>query len=57
MATGHEKCLSVWSLPNMTKVWDYEPRASEVIIKTQIDPSARLVLASSTAKKVTMLSL
>jgi len=55
MATGHDKQLSMWELPEMENVWNYvSPDPQEVQIRTQLDPTATIVISSSTAKTVTI---
>ncbi len=55
MATGHEKQLDVWQLPDVEKVWSYQSQdQQEVQIRTQLDPTATIVISSSTAKTVTI---
>lgn len=55
MATGHDKQLSLWSLPELENVWNYvSPDPQEVQIRTQLDPTATIVISSSTSKTVTI---
>lgn len=55
MTTSHEKCISMWQLPDLDNPWNYSSNdPSEQQIRTQLDPTATVVISSSTAKTVTI---
>jgi len=54
MVTGHERQLSLWQMPMMKKVWDHTFIESEVQLRTFIDPTATIVISSSTNKNITI---
>jgi hypothetical protein len=61
MVTGHDKNLTLWNVESsykdqITKVWEVNT-SDEVQIKTQIEKKMNLVLASSSAKNVTLFDL
>jgi hypothetical protein len=55
VATGHERVVSFWKLPELTKIKDIQSGdPSEVHIRTQLDPTATILISSSTNKLVTI---
>ena len=55
MVSGHDKHLSVWKLPEMENIGTYpSPDPKEVQLRTQLDPTATIVISSSTSKTVTI---
>lgn len=45
----------MWQLPKLDNIWNYTSTdSSEVQIRTQLDPTATVVISSSTAKTVTI---
>ena len=52
MVTGHDKQLSFWQMPSLNKVWEQEQ--PEVQLRTYLDPTASIVISSSTDKSVTI---
>jgi len=59
LVTGHDKALALFHLSNMERVWEKKPESirktgTQDQIRVFVDPSASIVVASSTDKSVSI---